>query len=196
MSIAAEFLEDATTKLITLGVSLAQHIHDRATTEPGTDLAEASKAFERVSRGTRRAILLARKLSEPPRRVAARKQIIRAVEDTIQRDIEEPDEAETLRAELMDRLDSLDLEEDIGSRPVEAIITDIIRDFGLAHMPGTHPWKRRTPADIAELHACAAAPPRISGTVPAHPAPNPTAPTNADAAPYLGRPTQDVLSLA
>ena len=167
MSIAPEFLEDATKDLITLGVSLARHIHDRATTEPEADLEAASKAFERVSRGTRRAILLARKLAEPPRapRLAVRKRIIRDVEDAIQRETG-GEEADTLQAELLDRLDSLDLEDEIGHRPVAEIVTDITRDLGLAHYPGTHPWKRRTPEDVAALHARAAAPP-VKPTPPA-----------------------------
>ena len=181
MAIDITLLEDAATKLITLGVSLAQHIHDRTTAQPDTDLVEASKAFERVSRGTRRAIMLARKLAEPPRRTAARKRIIRDVEDVIQRDADD-DEGETLHAELMDRLDSPDLEDDIDSLPVEAIITDILRDFGLAHLPGTHPWKRRTPDDVAELNTRAAAPARPRA--PLWSAQDPSVP----AAPILGRP--------
>ena len=159
MSIDPALLE-AANKLINLGVSMAGTIHDRTNANPNIDLPAAAKAFEHVSYGIRKAILLARSLGEPPRRVAARKRIIREVEDTIQRQAEDEEEAETLQAELMDRLDSLDLEEDLGDRPVEDIIRDIIRDFGLAHIPGAHhPWKRRTPDDVAELGRQAAAPP-------------------------------------
>ena len=145
MAIDLGLLEQAATKLVTLGISMTEHIHDCTTTQPGTDLAEGSKAFERVSRGTRLSILLACKLAEPLRRVAARKQIIRAVEDTIQRRAEDDDEAETLEVELLDRLDTLDLEDELGSRPVQDIITDILRDFGLAHVPGTHPLEAPHP---------------------------------------------------
>jgi hypothetical protein len=157
MPIDITLLETATTKLITKGVSLVEIIHDRTEANPDADLLDAAKAFEQVSRGTRKAILLAKALAAPPRQVAARKQIIRTVEDNIQRHAEDEDEVETLQAELLDRLDTLDLAEDLADRPVEAIITDILRDFGLAHIRGAHhPWKRRTPADIDELHARAA----------------------------------------
>ena len=156
MSIDPALLEDSTAILITLGVSFARHIHDRTTGQPSSDFVPAAKAFEHISRGTRKAILLGRHLDAPlrTRRVAARKQIIRAVEDSIQRRAEDDEEAETLQVELLDRLDTLDLEEDLADRPVADIITDILRDFGLAHIPGAnHPWKRRTPADVAELAA-------------------------------------------
>jgi hypothetical protein len=148
--------------MITLGVGMAEMIHDRTQANLDADLAEASKAFERVTRGTRKAILRARHLEKPPRaeRVAARKRIIRAVEDTIQREAEDQDEEDALQGELLDRLDSLDLLEDLDTLPVETIIRDIERDLGVAHIRGAnHPWKRRTPDDVAELHARAAAEP-------------------------------------
>ncbi len=83
-------------------------------------------------------------------RTAARKRIIRDVEDTIQRKTKD-DEAERLHAELLERLDAPDLDDDIDHRPVAEIIEDICRDLGIANYPGAHPWKRRTPADIAIL---------------------------------------------
>ena len=162
MSTDPTLLEDATAKLITLGVCMAETINERTRANRDADLAEASKAFERVSRGTRKAILLSRALDKPPRtcRVTARKQIIREVEDSIQRQAEDDEEADTLQAELLDRLDTLDLIDDIDTLPVETIIRDILRDFGLAHIRGAnHPWKRRTPEDVADLNARAAAPP-------------------------------------
>ena len=123
-------------------------------------IAEATKAYDRTTRNIRKCVLLFRKLAEPwpaVNRTAIRKRILREVEDSIQRHAEEP-EAETLHGELLDRLDTLDLEDDIGGRPVEDIILDIIRDLGLAAYPGSHPWKRRTPSDLAELLARAAQP--------------------------------------
>ena len=122
-------------------------------------VATATIAFDRHARIARRCIWLIHKLAEPIKiidRTGARKQIIRVVEDNIQRHVEDPEDADELREELMDRLDSLDLEDEIGSRTVDEIITDIVRDLGLAHVPGNHPWKRRTPADLAELQALAA----------------------------------------
>jgi hypothetical protein len=58
----------------------------------------------------------------------------------------------------MDRLDGPDLDGFDLDRPVADLIADICRDLGLAAAPGTHPWKRRTPDDIAILCARAAAP--------------------------------------
>jgi hypothetical protein len=123
--------------------------------------AKAAFAFDRLARTLRRCVWFVHKLAEPIKtidRVAARKQIIREVEDNIQRQADDPDQADDLREELMDRLDSQDLEDDIAGRTVNQIITDIVRDLGLAHSPGNHPWKRRTPADLAELLALATQP--------------------------------------
>ena len=128
-------------------------------------------AFDRIARAVRRSILLARSLSAPIQpardparhRAAARRRIIREVEDAIQRTTPAAsnghDDPETLQAELRDRLDAPGLNDDIGTRPTPDIISEICRDLGLAAPPGgAHPWKRRTPRDIAQLCAQAAAP--------------------------------------
>ncbi len=65
-------------------------------------------------------------------------------------------------------MDAPDLDADITARPIDDIIKDILRDLGLAALPGSRPWKRRTPADIAELNVRAAAP-----TSPCQPSPGP-----------------------
>ena len=151
---------------IELGHELTRLVVDQAKTG-AVPVATASIAFDRVTRDVRRAILTSRKLCEPlptVDRVAARKQIIRTVEDAIQRDAEDEDEADALQAELLDRLDSLDLEDEIAARPADAIITDIARDLGLAHIPGTHPWKRRTPEDLVALRERAEQHPGVDRT--------------------------------
>jgi hypothetical protein len=131
-------------------------------------------AFDRVARTIRRTIALARKLSEPAqpspaeraaaaaeqRRRAARKQIIRDVEDTIRREAHGR-EAEALHAELYERLDTLDLDDDIENLPIAEIIAAIRRDLGIAahiNSRGISPWKRRRPADVRDLCARAAWP--------------------------------------
>jgi hypothetical protein len=123
-------------------------------------------AFDRISRAVRRTIMLACKVAEPAapaaatatqHRAAARRRIIREVEDAIQRTAG-PAEAETLHAELVDRLDAPDVDDDIEHRPIADIIADICRDLGLAALPGTHPWKRRTAEDLTALCARAAMP--------------------------------------
>jgi hypothetical protein len=124
---------------------------------PGENL---SVAFERCARGVRRSIMLYEKLVHPRQsaarnRLAARKRIIRDVEDAIERKAPHGEE-KNLHAELLDRLDSPDLEDEIATREIAEIVTDITRDLGIAHLPALHPWKRRIPHDIAVLNACAA----------------------------------------
>ena len=156
-------------ELIDMGADLARLVHRQVIAR--ADAAEAGGgaghsvvdepfiAFERIVRTVRRTVLLAKRLDEVPvvkgvvtgvARAAARRRIIRAVEDTIQRSAEE-DEAERLESEFMDRLDAPDIEDEIGSRPVQEIIDDICRDLGLMDYPGAHPWKRRTPEEVAAL---------------------------------------------
>ncbi len=162
-------------------------------------LVSIAAAFDRIARAVRRSIALARSLADPvppardptQHRAAARKRILREVEDAIQRtapasgqtapshaapdgsDADAPganDSAEALTAELHDRLDAPDLDEDISRRPIAEIITEICRDLGLAALSGAHPWKRRTPNDLEQLRARAAAPNR-----PCHPGAGPHA---------------------
>jgi len=147
---------------------------------PGA-LNKTAAAFDQIARAVRRCIALAQSLDEPahtpaPDRTAARTRILRAVEDTLGRqDYDDSyrvcDPTEALHAELLDRMDAPDLDRDIESRPIDDIIKDILRDLGLAALPGTRPWKRRTPADIAELCARAAAPSRPAGSIPHDPSP-------------------------
>ena len=158
---------------------------------PAASLQDLAAAFDSISRTVRRCIMLAQSLDTPkqptrtpapshtaaPDRTAARKRILRAVEDTLGRqDYDDSyhvcDPTEALHAELLDRMDAPDLDSDIESRPIDDIIKDILRDLGLAALPGTRPWKRRTPSDIAELNARAAAPSRPAGT-PREPGPGP-----------------------
>ena len=168
--------------LISMGTDFARLLHSQAQAAqpaaapvshatdaqpaPAPDtLISLSAAFDRIARAIRRSILLARSLAEPLQltqdpaghRIAARKRIIREVEDAIQR-TPDPTDAKVLQAELRDRFDAPDLDDDIGTRPVSDIITELCRDLGLATLPGAHPWKRRTPEDIRQLCAQAAAP--------------------------------------
>ena len=152
---------------------------------PAASLPDLAAAFDSISRTVRRCIMLAQSLDTPkqpartpspshtaaPDRTAARKRILRAVEDTLGRqDYDDSyrvcDPTEALHAELLDLMDAPDLDRDIESRPIDDIIKDILRDLGLAALPGTRPWKRRTPADIALLNARAAAPSRPAGSTP------------------------------
>ncbi len=180
-------------ELAEIGMDIARTLHRQATqpaAAPDSAPAEAPQpdptvAFDRIARAVLRTIALARTLTDPAqpnpaaqagqRRLAARKQVIRAVEDTIHRAAHEGDRAESLIAELRDRLDDPDLDWDLANRPIPDIIADIRRDLGLASAPGDNAWRRRTPADLRDLNARAAAPSRRSGPVTAPPGPH-TAP--------------------
>jgi hypothetical protein len=157
--------QDVFDDLIDLGHELVRLVVDHAKTG-ATPPPTAAIAYERITRSIRLSALLSRKFDEPVQtvdRVATRKRIIRVVEDAIQRH-DDVHEAEHLQAELHERLDTPDLEDELGDRPVEDIIADIIRDLGLAASPGAHPWKRRTPAEIAELCTRAAQTPGHTAT--------------------------------
>jgi hypothetical protein len=125
-------------------------------------------AFERVARAVRRTVLLHDKVTDPNKkplaahRVAARRKIIRDVEDAIHSAAPE-DEQETLHAELMERLDRPELDDEIAQRSIGDIVTDINHDLGIAGLYGSHPWKRRIPHDVALLNARAE---QFSGAAP------------------------------
>jgi hypothetical protein len=135
--------------------------------EPAPDF---TVPFERMSRSARYSVMLSEKLMQPVKapaaghsRVAVRKQIIRAVEDSIEGDAQE-EAVERLRAEFLERLDSAELEDEIEGRPAEDIIDDIRRDLGIAERAGGRRWKRRTPVDVALL--CARAATKLPATGP------------------------------
>ena len=134
-------------------------------------------AFDRTARTIRRTILLAQKLDEPPKltnRTAARKRILREVEDVIQRNAK-PADRPSLQTELLDRLDSQDLEDDIDIRPLDDIITDIVHDLRVACPYATN-WKRRTPQEVEALRIRAAAIPKTWSQPSRPPAPLPKRP--------------------
>lgn len=198
--------------LIDMGNDLARIVHDQAKRQAG-EKAEAATAvlppipaandrypdltvaFDRIARSVRRTILLAQKLEEPAPnhspnrfRIAARKRILRTVEDTIKREAKTEDRP-ALRAELLDRLDAPDLEDDIDTIPIEDIITDICRDLHLTFK--TEAWSRRTPNDVEALRQTAASIPP-TWTTPPHPqqpGPQATKPTRPKTRRYLVRDT-------
>ena len=146
---------------------------------------ENAVPLDRIARTIRRCILLSRKLGEPlptPRptpidRTAARKKILRDVEDQIYRQASRA-EAAPLEAELRDRLDRPDVEDDLAQRPIHEIITEIARDLGVGTADArAFKWKRRTPEAVAVLTAQAAAtpkPPPPANDPPPRPRPTPS----------------------
>jgi len=97
---------------------------------------DLATALDRVALAIRKTILLAERLKTAPivaarQRTADRKCILRHVEDAIVKQDKRPGDSEVLNAELLERLDSPDLEDEIGNRPVAEIIQEICRDLGL-----------------------------------------------------------------
>jgi hypothetical protein len=130
-----------------LAESLAQAIEaDRAAAAAAearhTVVARAqiiSVEFARVSRAVRLTVLLAERLDRgwatrgkaDNRFAMARRQIARGVEDAIGREAD-GERAEQLTEALAERLESLDIENELANHPAEEIIRKISRELGLA----------------------------------------------------------------
>jgi hypothetical protein len=168
-----------------LAESLAQAIEaDRAAAAAAearhTVVARAqiiSVEFARVSRALRLTMLLAERLDRgwatrglaDNRFAMARRQIARGVEDAIGREAD-GERAEQLTKALAERLESLDVENELGNRPLEEIIREISRELGLAKAKITAcpPVRdKASPAEAGEpatltgsIAAWAACPPR------------------------------------
>ena len=134
---------------------------------PDASLPARTLAYDRVALAVRRAILLCEHIAAAPareieaatqdaKRNQVRRQIIRTVEDTIQRQAPRAD-APALRLELLDRIDTPEFAEDLATRPPEQLIAELCRDLALGNLIGRRPDLRRTPDDIALLCAQAAA---------------------------------------
>lgn len=148
-------------------------------------LPKLARLYNETARTVRRCIMLDRILDQPvqpradanPDRALARRKIIRKVEDSIQNQTSGK-QAETLHAELCERLDSLDLDEDLRTNPLQDVIDNLRHDLGLATTGLWRPYKRRTPAEVAILHTRANAP-RGSATNPTLAIPWPDHPSDA-----------------
>ena len=123
------------------------------------ELAQLAATYERTGRGVRRTIAFCQRLAQPARdpakRAAARRHIIRAVEDAIERTDTRAD-PDILRAELYERLETSEFDEELDHLPPEQAVEHILRDFGLANIAALPPYPRRTPAHLAALAARAA----------------------------------------
>ncbi len=146
--------------MVDLGAAVAQKLATRIDDATPAEAVALADAFERVARVVRRTILLSVHLDKAAEkatatRATARARIIREVSDAIDRQGLSPAKAETLHVELVERLDAPDLapglDREIDTRQIPDIILDLKRDMGLANLPGTPPWPRRTPDDIADL---------------------------------------------
>ena len=100
------------------GLRLIQAVNASLDTERTPDeLAGLAVTFERTGRGVRRTIAFCRHLAQPARdpakRAAARRHIIRAVEDAIERTDNSRADPDLLRTELYERLDTSEFNEEL-----------------------------------------------------------------------------------
>ena len=159
--------QDLLNEALDIGMARLRRLHPDAPDAATLSEADAAAAYHVLTTSIRRSILLTDKLAAPPpdpapNRIVARKRIYRGVEDVIH-NADLGDRAESLEQELLERLDSPELEDELATRPVEAIVADICHDFGL-HVPKPlYRYKRRSPPDIRELAEVAAAPPASLG---------------------------------
>lgn len=181
-------------ELIELGTGLARDIaaqakHDTTAraSDPDAPRPDPTIAFDRIARTVRRCILMAQHIAKPvslqPAHAHARAQahahaqVIRNVEDAIHR-ARTPNNA-ALQTEFRERLDAPELlealEHDLATRPIADIVEEITRDLGIAAMPGTDPFRRRTPQDLKALFARATQTGEAPHLTPGHPAPRPQA---------------------
>ncbi len=177
------------------GMEVAHALRDRiAITDhaplPAQDelLPALAKGFDVVSASIRRTILVAQRLIEGralpnPDRRAATKRVLREVEDEMVRARVDPEHAERLTHELHERIETPEFEDELDDRPVADIIKDIVHDLGLGCVLGNPPrWKRRTPAEIADLAARATSAVLRRHAIPelpaSDPAPSDPAPSN------------------
>ena len=159
-------------ELIDLGSELAQMVVAEARTQVAAqdagaaraDVAGAVEAFERVSRAVRRTVRMAQFVAEGPvqagrsvaaQRVTNRRRVLRGVEDMIEEEVG-GEAAERLHAELLERLEAPDLDDELLDRPVDEVIRMVRCDLGLPAMMGSTRWKRRTPADVVQMQQRAA----------------------------------------
>lgn len=147
----------------------ASYLAKSAAADEDLPLADRIDMHDRAARTIRRCIVLARHIAEHParsaqsRRTAARKQVIRAIDDEIHANAqrratpEAAADASALRAELCERLDAPEFDADLLDRPIPELITEMRRDLGLAGSPAT--WPRRTLPVHRALHDLAEAKP-------------------------------------
>jgi len=162
---ATQHRQETLDDVLAVGMRFVHRADFRAEAEPET-LSEMAVVYERAARAVRRTIALQHQLdqapSRPQLRAVARRQLIRTAEDAIQQRAPTEADAERLTAELRERLDAPELDDEIGNRPVDEIIADICHDLGLGNVQELHRHKRRTPDDVAELCARASHPPRAT----------------------------------
>ena len=103
-----------------------------------------------ILQADRRAAAAAHPHNRAQRHAAARQRIMREVEDAIQRE-EQAERAESMEYEVLERIHAPGFDAELDTTALPELITAITHDLGLGRLPGNHPWKRRTPNDVADL---------------------------------------------
>ncbi len=192
-------------RVLVVGVTLAERLLDIPTTpdpdakrprNPATD-------YQNISYAVRQTVILLEGDADArqARRTAARKQVIRAVEDAIH--LHAAPRADHLVRELQERLADPDFDAELDARPTPDLIAELCRDLHALPRFETHAHQRRHPAAIAALAAQAAAPAQTplnsspsepediqppQSPTPFHPRPTPRAPLST---PSRIRPIRD-----
>ncbi len=155
-------------RALDIGAARLERLDPTKPDAPDLPDAEAAVIYDKLTRSMRQSILLSDKLAapipepkklDPAARTAARKRIIRDVEDVINERAGTPERVENLERELLERLDAPDMEVELATCSVDAIVLDLCRDLGLR----ASDYKRRIPPEIDLLAEFAAAPPESLG---------------------------------
>lgn len=151
---------------------VAQRAKDEAYSPAGApvQLPALADAYDTMLRSLRRTALLVQKLTAPapasghagPRSDAARKPGVRWGGESLDRDapvdLSKLSDEELDRLDELDRLEGLESEDALAGRPLGAVIAAILKDFGVATLPGVDRYRHHTPSDSAGQGASGAAP--------------------------------------
>jgi hypothetical protein len=161
--------------LADLGVEIAQAVAQRVKDEAyapaaaPTQLPALVDAYDKLMRSLRRTALLVQKFTAPapaPRHAgpggdAGRKPGVRRGGDSLDRDapvdLSKLTDAELDELDRLDRLEGLEPEDELAGRPLGAVIAEVLRDFGVATLPGVDRYTAPMTADGAAPGAQGAA---------------------------------------
>jgi hypothetical protein len=160
------FYAAALKEMVAMGLEIGRIVHQQVIAQsidsPHSPIDDQSTvSYDRVFRAVRRGIMLAKRLKDPEpvrKQAAARRQVARDVGNAIKSQAKSPKDAENLYADLRDRLDTPDFEEDLENRPIQDIIDEIRKDLGLKPSPA-NPVARIAPSQCGTTQDQANQPP-------------------------------------
>ena len=147
--------------LAVMAKAIARRFHDRILREElcVEDAVKLGAAFNETARTVRRTILLAEHVADgavarTKRRTAARRFVVKSVDDAITSGRGAgPDrkrETADLRAELVERIDSLDFERDLDRAELDQLVEALKQDLGLTAKPDSGSPASGSPASGPE----------------------------------------------